>query len=91
MLVFKQQHQSSLLKTIVWAKAANLVKRWRVYFSLAARRWGRGGALSRWSDFLCGIGSPIDFRWLTKGAIVLEPERLKSRQMILDKLYELGI
>ena len=40
---------------------------------------------------MCGIGSPIDFHRLTKGAIVLEPERLKSRQMILDKLLELGI
>lgn len=40
---------------------------------------------------MCGIGSPIDFRRLTKGAIFLELERLKSRPMILDKLHELGI
>ena len=41
--------------------------------------------------FLCGKGSPISFRELTKGAVVLEPERLKTFQMILDKLHELGI
>ena len=41
--------------------------------------------------FLCGKGSPITFRQLTKDAVVLEPERLKTRQMILDKLHELGI
>ncbi|KAL9966337.1 hypothetical protein ACROYT_G024391 [Oculina patagonica] len=41
--------------------------------------------------FFCAKGSPIGFHELTKGAVVLNPERLKTRQMIQDKLDELGI
>ena len=41
--------------------------------------------------FLCGKSSPIGFCQLTKGAVVFEPERLKTHHMILDKLHELGI
>lgn len=41
--------------------------------------------------FLCGKDSRIGFRQLTKGAVVLEPEWLKTRQMILDKLHELVV
>lgn len=41
--------------------------------------------------FFCGKGSPICFHELTKGAVLLQPERLKTRKMVLDKLDELGI
>lgn len=41
--------------------------------------------------FLCGKGSLIGFRELNKGSVVLEPEWLKTSQMILDKLHDLRI
>lgn len=41
--------------------------------------------------FFCAKGSTIGFHELTEGAVVLNPERLKTWQMIQDKLDELGI
>lgn len=41
--------------------------------------------------FFCGKGTPIGFHQLTKGTVMLEPDRLKTRQMVLDNLQRLGI
>lgn len=41
--------------------------------------------------FFCGKGTPIGFNQLTKGTVMLEPDRLKTRQMVLDNLQQLGI
>ena len=41
--------------------------------------------------FFCCKGTPIGFHQLTKGTVTLEPDRLKTRQMVLDNLQQLGI
>ena len=50
----------------------------------------KGSSLSRWSDFLLRQRY-TDWIPSAKGTVLLEPDHLKTRQMVLDNLQQLGI